>query len=177
MNQIKILFLMGSALLASSCGNTQAQSPTVSHSDTPIPSIHTFTPVPPTSTFSPTETQTPNPTSTTIPPTATEAGFTLPLPSGDPLTNWNNIPIMPSAINGEELDLEAYAFTVVASMEEIQDFYDYQLPKIGFEPFAVGQGAPGKALLIFMGDSGMLTLSILIVDEEASLYYVMIVLS
>jgi hypothetical protein len=57
-----------------------------------------------------------------VPPTPTEAGFILPLPGGDPVSNWNGVPIMPGAIKGEESNGEAYILTIQSTLDDIKEY-------------------------------------------------------
>lgn len=152
-------------VFAASCAGTAPPAPTATIPPT-LP--------PPTETPAPTETPLPPPTETLIPPTPTEEGFLLPLPQGEPLSQWNGVPIMPGALNGEESDSDAYIFTIQSSSEDIQNFYQSELPKVGWDFLAVGEGDTGNVLMIFMGEKGTFTVSIFTVDETESLYYVML---
>lgn len=68
---------------------------------------------------------------------------------------------MPGAISGEGDD-KGYSFTIQATPEEIQEYYDQELRKLGATPFAVGQGdAQGTVLLMYMMDGGIISISII----------------
>lgn len=54
------------------------------------------------------------------------------LPSDEPLTEWNGIPIMPGAIGGLDLE-DGYQFTTLASVEEITLYYEAELAALGFQ--------------------------------------------
>ena len=110
-----------------------------------------------------------------IPPIATEEGFLLPLPEGEPALVWHEVPIMPGAINGEESDSDSYKFTIKSTREEIAEYYERELPKVGWELLGVGDGEKGTVMMIFTGNSGTFTVSILEVDELDGLYYVMLI--
>ncbi len=56
-------------------------------------------------------------------------------PIGTPLLDWNNIPIMPQAIAGEEYQDGSYSYTINKSMEEVQAFYIQELIPRGWKPF------------------------------------------
>ena len=132
-------------------------------------------PIPPTKSQELTATKMPTITQTEIPPIATEEGFLLPLPEGEPALVWHEVPIMPGAINGEESDGNSYIFTIRSTREEIAEYYERELSKAGWELFGVGDGEEGLVLLIFMGDSGTFTVSIFEVDELDGLYYVALI--
>lgn len=132
-------------------------------------------------TETPVPTATPPPTSTPAPlPTATEGAPAptntsapdLPMPTGEPLSAWKDIPVMPGAIAGDEIN-QAYTFVVDASVEDVAAFYEKKLPELGWEKFATGQGQSGALMLIFAKDSDMLTITIL--PQEEGRTYVMLV--
>lgn len=152
-----------------SCSAATTPSPTITPKNPP-------TTIPPTYTSTPSFTATPEPTYTPTeePPTPTEVGFILPLPEGDPVSNWNGVPIMPGAIKGEESESDAYIFTIQSGIDDIQAFYIKELPKSGWDLLAVGEGDTNNVIMIFMGEKGTFTVSILIVDESDSLLYVML---
>jgi hypothetical protein len=139
--------------------------------ETPIPTetslpTTTYTPEP---TITPTSTNTPEPT---ILPTETPSAPGLPTPSGKPSSEWEGIPIMPSAIAGEG-DGSGYSFTVNATPEEIQYFYEQELGKLGWSLLASGQGATEAILLIFMKDTATCSVSIFPLPDGTM--YVMLV--
>ncbi len=133
-----------------------------------LASCNTFAPPPtatPTSTATslPTATNTPTPTNTPtktpVPPTETPSVPVLPIPSGKPVSEWEGIPIMPNAIAGQG-DSKGYSFTVNASADEIQQFYEKELGKLGWKVFASGQGTTSVILLFFMKETSVMTVSI-----------------
>jgi hypothetical protein len=146
-----------------------------------LTSCNIFAPQPtetstPTETSLPTSTNTPEPTTTPtetpIPPTDTPSAPVLPMPSGKPSSEWEGIPVMPKAIAGEG-DSKGYSFTINASRDEIQKFYEKELGKLGWNMFASGQGATNAILLIFMKDTG--TLSVSIIPQPDGTMYVLLV--
>lgn len=146
-----------------------------------LASCNSFTPKPtetptPTETSLPTSTSTPEPTNTPtktpVPPTETPSAPVLPMPSGKPSSEWEGIPVMPNAIAGEG-DSKGYAFTINASPDEIQKFYEKALGKLGWNMFASGQGTTDAVLLIFMKDTGTLSVSI-IPQPDGSMYVLLV---
>lgn len=123
----------------------------------------------PAATATPTETVTPLPTETLVPtftntpepPTPTADVIAALIPSGVPDSEWNGIPIMPDAINGEGDD-KGYTFTIATTPEDVQKFYEKELSKLGFNLFATGEGE-GKetVMLIFMKDATIVSVSII----------------
>jgi len=120
-------------------------------------------------------TETPTTTRIETLPMATEGGFMLSLPEGEPVSVWHEVPIMPGAINGEESDSNSYIFTTKSTREEIAEYYERELPKVGWELLGIGDGGEGTVLMLFTGDSGSFTVSIFEVDEVDGLYYVILI--
>jgi hypothetical protein len=152
-----------------------------------LTSCNTFTAKPtetsiPTATSLPTLTSTPEPTvtptstakpaKTPVPPTATPSAPVLPMPSGVPVANWEGIPVMPSALAGDD-NGKSYSFTVKASPDEVQNFYEKEMGKLGWAMFATGQGTTNALMLIFM--KGSATVSVSIIPQPDGLMYVMLV--
>jgi hypothetical protein len=142
--------------------------------DTAAPTATIFIEATSTSTIEPTAIPTKKPTQTSIPQTLTPTIFDLPTPSGKPDAYWEDIRIMPGAIMGEG-DNSGYSFTIIASVEQIQDFYQSELSNLGWNLFASGQGTTDAMLLIFMKNSNTLTVSIL--PQSDGTMYVLLVKS
>jgi hypothetical protein len=137
---------------------TETPTPTVTSSPTP-----TSTPEP---TLTPTPTATP--TLTPAPPSATPDIPFLPMPSGTPMAEWDGIPIMPGAIAGEG-DEAGYYFTVDASVDEVQEFYETEMPQAGWELLAAGEGGSnGAVMLIFI--KGSTPMPVAIMPYEGLIY-------
>jgi hypothetical protein len=79
---------------------------------------------------------------------------------------------MPSAIAGDG-DSSGYAFTIQASPEDVQHFYENEMPKLGWNLFASGQGTTDALMLMFMKGSDLLTISI--IPQSDGLIYVLLV--
>ena len=117
----------------------------------------TPTPLP---TLTPTQTSTPEPTETpapTITPTPTETPDPIlaRVPTGEPAESWKGIPIMPGAILGSERGIN-YIFTIRATVDEIQDYYQRELGKLGADNFVVGKGSEENSVMMlcfFFGDT------------------------
>jgi hypothetical protein len=130
----------------------------------------------PTATSLPSSTSTPQPTNTPtetpVPPTETPSAPVLSMPSGNPSSEWEGIPVMPNAIAGEG-DSTGYAFTINASPDEIQEYYEQELGKLGWNMLASGQGTTNAILLIFMKDTS--TFSVSIIPQTDGVMYVLLV--
>lgn len=86
-------------------------------------------------------------------------------PKGQPAKEWNGIPIMPGAIAGEG-DAEGYVFTIKATPQQIQEYYQLELSKLGWQPFA--QADVESSVFIFTNESSeTLAVNIVTKGEEA----------
>ena len=164
--------------LSVSCSFGLQMVPTATRLPTEIPAVNTPEPA---ETKAPTSENTAEPTPeltstlAEIPPTPTESGLFI-QPKGEPLETWQGIPIMPGALFGDYSAEEAYVFSIDASRDEIETYYTIELPKLGWEPFAAGDSEAGTVLLMFMGEKGTLTITILTVGAEEGLYNVMLLI-
>ena len=93
------------------------------------------------------------------------------MPVGEPASEWEGIPIMANALAGEG-DRNGYSFTINASTDEIQEFYENELSKLGWNLFASGQGTTDAILLFFMKDAS--TLSVSIIPQPDGTMYVLL---
>jgi hypothetical protein len=107
------------------------------------------------------------PTNTSLPPTEKpEAGSVL-VPEGQPAAEWNGIPIVPDAMAGEG-DEESYVFTVKATPQQVQEYYQLELGKLGWQPFSTGDGSSSSLMLMFTNNtSATLTISVIAKGDEA----------
>jgi hypothetical protein len=87
-------------------------------------------------------------------------------PEDPPLTEWKGIPVMPGAIAGRESD-DSYEFSIEATPQEVQDFYERELSQQGYSLWAVGENdATGEpAMLMLSKGTDMLTISIIVEAE------------
>lgn len=163
--KVDLVILIAFCLLLAGCGGA-ALPPTAVATEalTPAPSA-TPTPVPPAATWTATATPTDAPTQTHAPtatkaPTHTPRPTGLPMPEGTPVAEWNGIPVMPEAIAGEG-DAQGYLFTILASSDEVQAFYERKLAALGWGVLGVGQSKNGAVLLIFMKNNDTFSISII----------------
>jgi hypothetical protein len=71
---------------------------------------------------------------------------------------------MPKAIAGSG-DQISYSYTIQASPEQIQNFYDRAMPKAGWQPFAVGSGTSGNLMLMYQKSDAITTISVIVQGE------------
>jgi len=87
------------------------------------------------------------------------------LPEGQPASEWHGIPIMPGAIAGEG-DEEGYVFTSKVTPQQVRDYYQLELGRLGWQPMAIGEGEPPLMLIFVDGASTTLTINILSKGDE-----------
>jgi hypothetical protein len=87
------------------------------------------------------------------------------VPQGQPASEWQGIPIMPQAIAGEG-DEESYVFTIKAMPQQVQDYYQVELGKLGWQPFATENRGSSQLLMFTNATSETLTVSIIAKGEE-----------
>lgn len=98
-------------------------------------------------------------------PTATPDVVAALEPEGQPAKEWNGIPIMPGALAGEG-DEEGYVFTIKATPQQIQQYYQAELSKLGWQPFAPGDGE--SSMFLFTNETAeTLAVNIVTKGEEA----------
>ena len=80
-------------------------------------------------------------------------------PQGTPVQVWREIPIMPQATAGQEFDGSTYSFKVNTTSKEVQDYYNAELPKLGWEELSLP--TQGDALLmVYSKGSSILTITV-----------------
>ncbi len=122
---------------------TQTPLPTVENSPVPVVATEPLLPTA-TATSIPTETSVPVlPTSTFDSSSATlssELGSLGSLgdmsqylhPAGTPLSNWQNVPIMPQASAGQEYNGNVYSYLATATLDQARQYYINQTNVLGF---------------------------------------------
>jgi len=73
---------------------------------------------------------------------------------------------MPGAITGEG-DQDGYVFTIKATPQQIQDYYQLELGKLGWQPMATGDGNSSTMLIFTKNGSTTLSVSIITKGDEA----------
>jgi len=98
---------------------------------------------------------------TQVPLLATET----PHPEGQPASQWKGIPIMPGATSGEG-DEEGYVFTVKATPQQVQDYYQMELGKLGWQLSSRSEDGSSLVLLFMNSASSILTVSVLAKQDK-----------
>ena len=81
-------------------------------------------------------------------------------PQGEPVSEWNGIPIMSQATAGQEHDANNYSFKFTGTAKEAQDFYDAGMKGLGWSSMFSMPGDENGAVLAFQKDSKILTITI-----------------
>ena len=117
----------------------------------------------------------PNPTAIPILTVSAAASLTPATPSllltetvsgGKPASAWKGIPIMPGAISGEG-DQEGYVFTVKATPQQVQDYYQTELGKLGWQLSSRSEEGSSLILLFMNSASSVLTVNVLARQDTA----------
>jgi hypothetical protein len=111
-----------------------------------------------------TATQVPNNTASALTPTpdiVTEL-----MPEGQPTSEWKGVPIMPDAIAGEG-DEESYVYTVKATPQQVQEYYQFELGKLGWQLLDAGNKDSSLMLMFMDKTSTTLTISVIAKGNEA----------
>ncbi len=182
MRQTIVLNSLVFVIFLSACSAFQPQpttTPTMTATSSPTATC-TVTPTwTPTLTFTPRPTITSMPTETPGAPTATLNAAGLVLPTGKPLEEWNDIPIMPNAIAGDESqnsNKTDYTFTIRGDIQKVVDYYGEQLWLRRWDLYAESEGAPNSKILFFSKDNDQLSIFVTIADKPNRLLLVMLVL-
>jgi hypothetical protein len=103
------------------------------------------------------------PMSTSVSPADTPEAVSSLIPEGQLVSEWNGIPIMPDAITGEG-DQESYVFTVKATPQQVQEYYQLELAKLGWQAIATGDG--DSSLTFTNNASTTLTISMIAKGDQ-----------
>jgi hypothetical protein len=104
-----------------------------------------------------------------VPQAPTQVAAVTPIPSALPPSStaesqfnaeWQGIPIMPGAIAGEG-DEDGYVFTIQATPQQVQEYYQLELGKLGWQTSAQENSGSSLILSFLDGASATLTVSIL----------------
>ncbi len=81
-------------------------------------------------------------------------------PTGQPASNWNNVPIMPQATAGQEFNSTTYSYKIDANVADIQTFYGDQMKTLGWSSGFSAQGGSQGGVMLFTKDNNVLTITI-----------------
>ena len=81
-------------------------------------------------------------------------------PTGKPVSNWNDIPIMTQATAGQEFNKNTYSFKAMASGSDVQTFYADQLKTLGWSSSFSAQGGGQGGVMLFTKGTSILSITI-----------------
>jgi len=88
-------------------------------------------------------------------------------PTGTPVTQWNNIPIMSQAKAGQEFNKNTYSFKASGvTATDVQTFYNGQMKTLGWTSSFSAQGGTQSATMLFTKDSNVLSITVTTVDQD-----------
>jgi len=87
-------------------------------------------------------------------------------PQGEPVAEWNGIPVMSQASAGQEHDANNYSFKFTGTVKEATDFYNGELVKLGWTSMFSMPGNENGAVLAFQKDNDILTITIVSTDNS-----------
>ena len=140
-------------------------TPLPTHTPTAVPTLTDTATATVIVTPTPANTATYTPVPTVETPKPTES-VDMPTPAGTPVGAWQEIPIMPEALSGEDTG-DGYSFLIEATPQEVWEYYDAQLKSLGWSTFASGTNEDGTPALLFY-TKGTQTLTLSIVPQEQS---------
>lgn len=81
-------------------------------------------------------------------------------PSGTPVDQWNQIPVMPQATTGEEFGESTYGYTAPVPATDVQAFYTQKMEDLGWtSTFSLPVSDEG-GIMLFQKDNTLLTITI-----------------
>ncbi|MGA7193693.1 MAG: hypothetical protein WBW94_08690 [Anaerolineales bacterium] len=87
-------------------------------------------------------------------------------PTGQPVSNWNGIPIMTQAVAGQEFNKNTYSFKATASATDVQTFYAGQLKTLGWSSSFSAQGGGQGGVMLFTKGTSILSITITTSDKD-----------
>jgi hypothetical protein len=81
-------------------------------------------------------------------------------PTGQPVSNWNSIPVMPQATVGQEFNANSYSYKVPLPATDVQAFYDQQMKALGWQSQFGMQLSTEGGVLAYQKGSDIVTITI-----------------
>lgn len=95
-------------------------------------------------------------------------------PTGAPVSQWNNIPVMPQATAGQEFNKTTYSFKASGITEaDVQTFYNDKLKALGWSSTFSAQGGSQGGIMLFTKDTSVLSITITTVDQNVVVLFIM----
>ncbi len=87
-------------------------------------------------------------------------------PQGEPVSAWNDIPVMSQATAGQEHDKSNYSFKFTGTAKDASDFYGAEMVNLGWSALFSLPSQENGAVLSFQKDSLTLVITIVTTDNE-----------
>ncbi len=88
-------------------------------------------------------------------------------PQGQPVSNWNGIPVMSQATAGEEFSKSTYSYRISGvTVQDVQTFYGDKLKSLGWSSPFSAQGGSAGGLMLFTKESQVLSITITEADKD-----------
>jgi len=91
-------------------------------------------------------------------------------PQGKPVSDWNGIPVIPSATAGQESS-DLYSFKANATTKEVFDYYEAEMTKLGWTSLFNLPDTGSGALLSYQKDNHTATVTITKESDTVSLVF------
>ena len=86
-------------------------------------------------------------------------------PQGEPVSEWNGIPVMPQATTGQEFaESNTYSFKADATVEAATEFYNAEMVNAGWSSTFTMPGDENGAVLVYSKGSNIATITITSTD-------------
>lgn len=86
--------------------------------------------------------------------------------TSEPASEWNGVPIMPGEIAGEG-DEDGYVFTIKATPQRVQEYYQLELGKLGWQLLSQETGDSSLILSFMNSAAEILTIHVIARNDEA----------
>ncbi len=81
-------------------------------------------------------------------------------PTGQPVANWNGIPVMKQATAGQEFNKSSYSFKANVTADDVQTFYNDQLKALGWSSTLSATGGSQGGVMLFTKGTNILSITI-----------------
>ncbi len=89
-------------------------------------------------------------------------------PTGKPVSDWNNIPIMSQATAGQEFSKTTYSFKASGITDaDVQTFYSDKLKALGWSSSFSAQGGSSGGIMFFTKDKNTLSITTVSTDNNS----------
>ena len=88
-------------------------------------------------------------------------------PTGTPVSQWNNVPIMSQATAGEEFNKNTYSYKASGvTATDVQTFYNAQMKTLGWTSSFSAQGGSQTGTMLFTKDTSVLSITVTTEDQD-----------